>query len=823
MKKNAYFLPFSVWIILFFVGFLHAENLYVNPLFTVIDSNGDPLNGGLVYSYECGTSTPKALCADNACAGNLANPFSLDANGQEEVYGAGCYKINVKTSAGVQVTGFPVDEYYGFSVTPARVSLDDKYDCDLGAAITAIGATATTLVVDCTSTLSDGDTDTIPSTMTLEYVRGGLIQGTAGGGTETLTINGGLIADPSQQIFGSDLTVTFGYGLDFHAKWAGTITGATINFAQAALASGGKIIVPQGTYTIASGTIIISNDDITLELKEGAILNNTTGTDFTIKITGDDCAITGPGTIQVPASPAIAGAGLVELRKAAVWNTGDRTRIEDVVFQNSISYTVFNEGGDNLRFINNQFYGGYSAWDIGDGNNHFAYYQDGGSDNTFQGNYFESYVSAIGSGTVGQAAGKRLIVTGNTFEGMGQHPVYTENGADSSVISNNTAINCGSLFALTGSYYVVDGNTLHYDPTIFNGDQSGIGMRNSIGCIVSNNIITGSASQIVLGFENTGVGVVIRDNIIIGNTLDLPTGDGFGAIRIGTNGTTTTNQNNKILNNIITIDQTSGPSTGNIYILGNSGSNAQSCEISGNTVNIKTTSRGIMLKYAEDCSISNNTIINDSVTASTYQVITLDRALRTDVTNNQFYSSVAGATASVFTEVGTAITEVGYNRYYDNKFNSASTDVPLVLISGSKSEVRNLWDADRLDNINAGVGEVLLSTTTVPFNANGDTVLYTVPAAIRCVLTKAVVVAGADAGATTTMSIGANGAETDFVGVQTLSNLDAANDAVIIMPVPNATPVKIKSYNAAVVIDARVANQSGGATNAVHLYGMCYY
>jgi len=42
----------------------------------------------------------------------------------------------------------------------------------------------------------------------------------------------------------------------------------------------------------------------------------------------------------------------------------------------------------------------------------------------------------------------------------------------------------------------------------------------------------------------------------------------------------------------------------------------------------------------------------------------------------------------------------------------------------------------------------LLSTTTVAFNANADTVLYTVPTGKRCVLRHAVVVAGADAGIT---------------------------------------------------------------------------
>lgn len=116
----------------------------------------------------------------------------------------------------------------------------------------------------------------------------------------------------------------------------------------------------------------------------------------------------------------------------------------------------------------------------------------------------------------------------------------------------------------------------------------------------------------------------------------------------------------------------------------------------------------------------------------------------------------------------------------------------------------------------------LLSTTTVAFNANADTTIYTVPTGVRCVLSHAVVVAGSDAGATTTIAIGADGTETDFIPANTLSNLDAANDAVILRPIPNTTPLKSKSYAAGTVIQAQVGSQSGGATNTVYLFGFLY-
>lgn len=115
----------------------------------------------------------------------------------------------------------------------------------------------------------------------------------------------------------------------------------------------------------------------------------------------------------------------------------------------------------------------------------------------------------------------------------------------------------------------------------------------------------------------------------------------------------------------------------------------------------------------------------------------------------------------------------------------------------------------------------LLSATTVTFGADGATTLFTVPAGKRCVLEKAIVIAAADAG-TTTMTIGQVGALTDFLGTQTLSNLDAQYDAVILQPVPNATPVKQKSYAATTVIQADVGSHAGSAGNTVLLYGTLY-
>jgi hypothetical protein len=117
--------------------------------------------------------------------------------------------------------------------------------------------------------------------------------------------------------------------------------------------------------------------------------------------------------------------------------------------------------------------------------------------------------------------------------------------------------------------------------------------------------------------------------------------------------------------------------------------------------------------------------------------------------------------------------------------------------------------------------EGLLSVTTVSFAADADTTLYTVPAGKRLVLTKAILVVGADAG-TSVISIGADGAETDWLPNNTLSAIDAANDAAILQPVPNTTPVLVKSYAGGTVIQAKVSSHAGGATNSLSLFGYLY-
>lgn len=75
------------------------------------NNDGTVAAGAFLYTYAAGTSTPKAAYTDSAGLVPHANPIVLDAKGEAVIYFSGSYKIDLKTSAGVQITGYPVDNY----------------------------------------------------------------------------------------------------------------------------------------------------------------------------------------------------------------------------------------------------------------------------------------------------------------------------------------------------------------------------------------------------------------------------------------------------------------------------------------------------------------------------------------------------------------------------------------------------------------------------------------------------------------------------------------------------------------------------------------
>ena len=81
----------------------------------LVDSSGNPLASGKVYTYDTGTTTPKSLYTDQGLSSAAANPLILSANGTSQVYANGSYKFVVKTAADATVATWDALAFYPLS------------------------------------------------------------------------------------------------------------------------------------------------------------------------------------------------------------------------------------------------------------------------------------------------------------------------------------------------------------------------------------------------------------------------------------------------------------------------------------------------------------------------------------------------------------------------------------------------------------------------------------------------------------------------------------------------------------------------------------
>jgi hypothetical protein len=182
------------------------------PKFQTVDSNGDPLSGGKLYTYEVGTTTDKATYSDAALTNAHANPVVLDSLGENEIHGSGFYKFVLKASDDTEI--WTVAKYLAGDEVD-WVSISD-YSNSLNTAVSEIGATNKTLVIDKAITI--GANVTVPATLHLLVlnVTNGALQPSNG---ITVTYNCPITAG-GYQIFGGNGTHTItGIVGEVNKKW----------------------------------------------------------------------------------------------------------------------------------------------------------------------------------------------------------------------------------------------------------------------------------------------------------------------------------------------------------------------------------------------------------------------------------------------------------------------------------------------------------------------------------------------------------------------------------------------------------------------------
>lgn len=85
-------------------------------------STGDPLSGGLVYTYVAGTTINKTTWTNASKTTTAPNPITLDAYGRYLAFGDGKYKFVVKTSAGTTLYTWDSLEYNSVSTLASDTS-----------------------------------------------------------------------------------------------------------------------------------------------------------------------------------------------------------------------------------------------------------------------------------------------------------------------------------------------------------------------------------------------------------------------------------------------------------------------------------------------------------------------------------------------------------------------------------------------------------------------------------------------------------------------------------------------------------------------------
>lgn len=81
-----------------------TTSLSPTPKLQFFDLNGDPLSGGLLYTYAAGTTTPLASYTDSTGLIANTNPIVLDSRGEANVWLSGAiYKFALYTSVGVLI------------------------------------------------------------------------------------------------------------------------------------------------------------------------------------------------------------------------------------------------------------------------------------------------------------------------------------------------------------------------------------------------------------------------------------------------------------------------------------------------------------------------------------------------------------------------------------------------------------------------------------------------------------------------------------------------------------------------------------------------
>ena len=223
-------------------------------VYQAFDDNGDPLAGGFLYTYEAGTSTPKATYMDSSGApiSQNTNPVELDASGMANVWlGDGGYKFILK-DANLN-TIFTVDNIGGTN------------DTAFGASVNAI---STNTVINVTYANSVNICTGSPTLSLLTNASAGegfyFSVKNQGSGVVTLDPDGGETIDgqSTKSIGPNQSALIISNGTQWYTLFYYTVSTEGNNIFTGNNTFSGNVLFPSdGTLTIATGVITVTGAD----------------------------------------------------------------------------------------------------------------------------------------------------------------------------------------------------------------------------------------------------------------------------------------------------------------------------------------------------------------------------------------------------------------------------------------------------------------------------------------------------------------------------------------------------------------------------------
>jgi len=480
------------------------------------DSDGDPLTGGLIYTYQVGTTTAKATYTSASADTEQANPIVLNSRGEadSDIYGDGYYKIVLKTSGGSTI--WTIASVCGINTTSLTTIGD--YSNDFDAAVTAISSTETTLYVDAASTMSTSVS--APATLTVVIEKGGSIDmdgnaltfagpvimngGSIDQGTATLTFNGPLTITGGSFTHDGTIAITksFECGL-FDLGWDPSYT---VSFSAGAV----KEVFPQwwgalgdnsqddttminaAAASITSGVLRIPSGIYKLNSKTAYTSANTSGTLYGQIVLNNDISIRGDGlssrlnctlddtfyaTLVVNGTnhTIVEGLYITGTNTAYSSNYGGGIRVElsgkTVIRDNYIK----NTRGIAINYVGNS--GGNAG---STGVDYYCAYT----------HTYNNTIEDCNDDGIYHIYSKYATISNNILDNVGYTDAILLEASDHSTVNNNIILypNQRAILLNTGSSYgTVTGNTIyHYDAsTVYNS----IYLASVRYCTISNNVI----------------------------------------------------------------------------------------------------------------------------------------------------------------------------------------------------------------------------------------------------------------------------------------------------------------------------------------------